>query len=190
MMQKTLQDYVKVYKNFIPEDVCERAVSDFESAEWEKHKYAYGESEERISYEDDLSVSISDIRDSSFIQSRTWEAIHQYVVLDMVNLHEWFSGWNSHSLVRFNKYTPNTRMKIHCDHIHTLFDGVHKGVPVLTVLGVLNDNYAGGEFMMWGDEKIDLPAGSVIVFPSNFLYPHEVRPVTSGVRYSFVSWAW
>ncbi len=25
-------------------------------------------------------------------------------------------------------------------------------------------------------------------FPSNFMYPHGIRPVTQGVRYSIVTW--
>ena len=29
----------------------------------------------------------------------------------------------------------------------------------------------------------------LIVWPSNFLFPHSVQPVSSGERYSIVSWA-
>jgi predicted 2-oxoglutarate/Fe(II)-dependent dioxygenase YbiX len=71
-----------------------------------------------------------------------------------------------------------------------MFDGQRKGIPTLTVLGGLNDDYEGGELMMFGDKQIYLPSGSVIVFPSNFMYPHEVKPVKSGIRYSYVSWSW
>ena len=119
-----------------------------------------------------------------------WYALEKYIVKDFVDFHGWFAGWNGHTFVRFNKYDPTTEMKIHCDHIHSMFDGERKGVPVLTVLGGLNNDYEGGELVMWEDQVIDLPAGAVMVFPSNFLYPHEVRPVKSGVRYSYVSWAW
>jgi predicted 2-oxoglutarate/Fe(II)-dependent dioxygenase YbiX len=31
--------------------------------------------------------------------------------------------------------------------------------------------------------------GSLIIWPSNFLYPHCVKPVTKGTRYSIVAWA-
>ena len=57
-------------------------------------------------------------------------------------------------------------------------------------LGSLNNNYSGGEFIMFGDEYIKLDKGDIVVFPSNFLYPHRVEPVTNGTRYSFVSWVW
>jgi predicted 2-oxoglutarate/Fe(II)-dependent dioxygenase YbiX len=81
-------------------------------------------------------------------------------------------------------------MANHCDHIHSLFDGTHKGIPIISVIGVLNDNYKGGEFIMFDNMKIELKQGDVMLFPSNFLYPHRVEPVTEGTRYSFVSWAW
>ena len=71
-----------------------------------------------------------------------------------------------------------------------MFDGQRRGIPTLTVLGALNDDYEGGELMMFGDQRVQLLAGSVVVFPSNFMYPHEVKPVKSGVRFSYVSWAW
>jgi predicted 2-oxoglutarate/Fe(II)-dependent dioxygenase YbiX len=31
--------------------------------------------------------------------------------------------------------------------------------------------------------------GRTIIWPSNFMYPHKVIPVTSGTRYTLVSWA-
>ena len=38
--------------------------------------------------------------------------------------------------------------------------------------------------------EIKIEAGDLLLFPSVFLYPHKVEPVTKGERYSFVSWAW
>jgi predicted 2-oxoglutarate/Fe(II)-dependent dioxygenase YbiX len=43
---------------------------------------------------------------------------------------------------------------------------------------------------MFGDEEIKFKTGDLLIFPSNFLYPHRVEPVTKGVRYSFISWTW
>jgi predicted 2-oxoglutarate/Fe(II)-dependent dioxygenase YbiX len=80
-------------------------------------------------------------------------------------------------------------MALHADHIHSMFDGERKGIPILSVLGVLNDDYEGGEFYLI-DEKTDLSKGDIIIFPSNFMYPHKVEPVTKGIRYSYISWIW
>tara|TARA_Y100001937_G_C7084068_1_gene314444 strand:+ start:72 stop:605 length:534 start_codon:yes stop_codon:yes gene_type:complete len=57
----------------------------------------------------------------------------------------------------------------------------------------LNDDYEGGDFIFYDQKKfevkrIKLGKGSVLFFPSNFLYPHSVESITKGARYSIVSW--
>ena len=79
-------------------------------------------------------------------------------------------------------------MSRHSDHIQSLFTGEKRGIPILSVVGVLNDNYEGGEFIMFDDYEIKFKTGDLIIFPSVFLYPHKVKPVIKGIRYSFVSW--
>jgi predicted 2-oxoglutarate/Fe(II)-dependent dioxygenase YbiX len=80
-------------------------------------------------------------------------------------------------------------MKLHCDHIQDLFGPGTNGIPILSIVGALNNDYEGGEFVMW-DTVIDIPPGAVLIFPSNFMYPHRVNPVTLGTRYSYVSWVY
>jgi predicted 2-oxoglutarate/Fe(II)-dependent dioxygenase YbiX len=70
-----------------------------------------------------------------------------------------------------------------------MFDGERKGVPILSVLGLLNDDFEGGEFFMI-DKQREFSKGDILIFPSNFIYPHVVKPVTKGIRYSFISWIW
>jgi len=53
----------------------------------------------------------------------------------------------------------------------------------------LNNNFKGGEFSFFNNKiTYSLKKGSVIMFPSNFLYPHSVLPITNGTRYSIVTW--
>jgi predicted 2-oxoglutarate/Fe(II)-dependent dioxygenase YbiX len=53
----------------------------------------------------------------------------------------------------------------------------------------LNDDYEGGEFAFFDRELVyKLKKGSCIMFPSNFMYPHEIMPVTNGTRYSIITW--
>lgn len=60
---------------------------------------------------------------------------------------------------------------------------------VLSTVMYLNDDYEGGEIeFVNSNVKIKPPAGSVIFFPSNFLYVHEVHPIKSGFRYSLPHW--
>jgi predicted 2-oxoglutarate/Fe(II)-dependent dioxygenase YbiX len=63
----------------------------------------------------------------------------------------------------------------------------------LSVIINLNDNYEGGD-LIFTDQKnkeikrLKLGKGSVVFFPSNFMYPHKIEPITKGTRYSIVSW--
>mgnify|MGYP003139843356 FL=1 len=65
----------------------------------------------------------------------------------------------------------------------------------LSIVLLLNDDYEGGELIFKSiDLKkdthiINVKKNRAILFPSNFMYPHTVKPVTKGTRYSIVSWA-
>jgi Rps23 Pro-64 3,4-dihydroxylase Tpa1-like proline 4-hydroxylase len=60
---------------------------------------------------------------------------------------------------------------------------------VLSTVMYLNDDYEGGEIEFKNSNiKIKPEAGSIIFFPSNFLYSHEVYPITNGIRYSMPHW--
>lgn len=54
---------------------------------------------------------------------------------------------------------------------------------------ILNDDYEGGEVTFFdGTFTPVVKAGDVLMWPSNFMYPHAVNKVTQGVRYSLVTW--
>lgn len=98
------------------------------------------------------------------------------------------SNVTKYSSPRLNKYSMNTQMDDHVDHINSLFDGNDRGIPILSMVGVFNDNYEGGEFVFNDDHVVNLRAGDVLMFPSVFLFKHRVNTVTDGTRFSFVSW--
>jgi predicted 2-oxoglutarate/Fe(II)-dependent dioxygenase YbiX len=54
---------------------------------------------------------------------------------------------------------------------------------------ILNDDFEGGEFAFFNRElKYKIEKGDALLFPSIFMYPHEVMPVTKGTRYSIITW--
>lgn len=187
---QNLCDYIRVYKNHLPLRLCKRACKSLQNAKWQTHGFYQVDTGQTISYENELETSFDVTPEREEIQKQIWFALERYVLKDFAEFNSWWGGWAGYHPIRFNRYTPTTQMKLHCDHIHDIFDGERKGVPILTVLGSLNDDYEGGELIILGDQKIDLCAGSVVVFPSNFMFPHEVKQVKSGIRYSYVSWSW
>jgi predicted 2-oxoglutarate/Fe(II)-dependent dioxygenase YbiX len=75
------------------------------------------------------------------------------------------------------------------EHFDLIRRNKQDGIPVLTFLGSLNDNFKGGQFVI-NNEVLKLKQGDIVVFPSTFLYPHSVKEVTEGTRYTFVAWAY
>ena len=59
----------------------------------------------------------------------------------------------------------------------------------LSIVYFLNDDFAGGELYFPVLELVVKPeAGTLVCFPSDHNYIHGVRPVTSGHRYTVVTW--
>ena len=117
------------------------------------------------------------------------KALEDYQIKNSVSGDKTGTRWlTKFSPIRFNKYEVGTMMRKHYDHIHSIFDGKMKGVPIVSIVANLNDNYEGAEFYC-RDKEIPLKTGDILLFPSNFMYPHEVKEATKGTRYSFVSWA-
>ena len=84
------------------------------------------------------------------------------------------------------KYSVGGKYEVHTDHFTT-------NVRSLSVIINLNERYEGGDLIFTDQKKIEvkrikLGKGSIVFFPSNFMYPHSIAPITKGVRYSIVSW--
>ena len=182
-MSKLITDYIKVYSNYTEDDL-DLITDHSENFRWEDHKWS-GYKEDRGSRDkNEFEVSYPPKSVLSFVKNKNLLAVGDY-------LKEFpLCTFNDISPVRFNKYTENTNMAMHVDHIRSLFDGERKGIPILTVLTVFTDQYKGGEFVFNEDDEYKLKAGDTIVFPSVFLYAHRVNTVTEGIRLSCVAWTW
>lgn len=171
--------------NFIPQDMCAEAVNDMSSMKWTKHSwtatnkpFSQGDKEPEVCSDQTPLHKVLQIFSSN--------AFSEY--MQCINTHNKFI--NRFSNVRLNKYPVGTYMSPHIDHITSLFDGENRGIPVLSLIGLLNNDFEGGELIFWDDHHIQLKTGDIVIFPSNFMYPHEIKKVTKGIRHSFVCWAW
>tara|TARA_R100000541_G_scaffold53486_4_gene61611 strand:- start:202 stop:837 length:636 start_codon:yes stop_codon:yes gene_type:complete len=132
-------------------------------------------------------------------------------ILPFIKIANKNAGWNfefSYSeSCQFTKYKLNQYYDWHCDSWDKPYNKPntpqHNKIRKLSMTCQLTDGseYTGGElefdFRDYDPHKRDeekhlkkckeiLPKGSIIVFPS-FVW-HRVKPVTSGTRYSLVSW--
>jgi deoxyribodipyrimidine photolyase-like uncharacterized protein len=84
------------------------------------------------------------------------------------------------------KYSVGGKYETHTDHFST-------SIRHLSIIINLNDNYEGGDLVFTDQnnkeiKRLKLGKGSIVFFPSNFMYPHGIQPITKGTRYSIVSW--
>ncbi len=187
-----VSDYIHV-ENTIPRQVCKTVLDVIRHSEWKPNSWYnpvgtthYSEAEN----EPDMLFCPRDIQDllHPFVV-RAYEAYAQkFAYKDSDRTARLVSRF---SFIRFNRYGPNQLMRKHHDHIHSIFDGQEKGIPVLSFVGNLNEDYEGGELAFFDGEHVEsLKAGDICMFPSCFLYPHEAREVRRGQRYSFAVWGW
>jgi predicted 2-oxoglutarate/Fe(II)-dependent dioxygenase YbiX len=187
-MEKNLEFYIKSYP-LLDKKTCKKIIKDIKSINWNQHKFydVKNNSHQTRSGNKELDTGYSQAPTKDLIMEKIWEAYFNYT---QELKFSWFNGWQGYTEVRFNRYKETRMMAEHCDHIHSLFDGQRKGIPTMSALGLLNDDYEGGELVFFGDTVLPFKVGEIIVFPSCFLFPHRIEPVTKGTRYSFVSWAW
>lgn len=194
MFKKQLEDYIFV-KNVIPDDVCQLVVDrSLRLPNWQTHFWElYAQPWDSPEKNKELDVADLPIEIQRLLEPYVADGLKSY--MDYISSNNSFSGFISHPGIReacpfrMNRYTLESSMSIHHDHIYGIFDGEKKGIPVLSVVGILNQNFQGGEFVFWEDHNMNLKKGDILIFPSNFMYPHRVNKITDGERWSFVTWA-
>ena len=190
---KNLKDYILHLDNWIPKNIIDQSIKELsDNNTWQKHQYSNSKTFEAKSKNADKELDVcygTNLTYLKDLQELTWKALEKYIVIEKLG-GDTFQGWKGFSPIRFNRYKKGQIMSKHQDHIQSLFTGERRGIPILSIVAVLNDDYEGGEFIMFDNYEIKFKAGDLIIFPSVFLYPHLVKPVKKGIRYSFVSWCY
>lgn len=188
-----LKDLICVYGKIIPIDICDFIIKTIEKKPWLKHSWTNLESKNIFDYENnqkELDMQESTLELHNILSPFICESLKKYIEEYFFENENTKNLVSRFSTIRFNRYQKGQIMRQHCDHIISLFEGKERGIPVLSVILNLNDNYSGGNLYFWEDYKIPLGKGDIVIFPSLFLFPHGVSEVTEGTRYSAVSWIW
>ena len=176
-----VQDYIKVYEDIVDNSLCNDLMNfkhDFKPSSFSSHTEINENSKNRVVM-DDVWIK----KDSVFYNPL------KNCFVKVVRQYEYdFPRFECEHTTdfRINKYGTGGFMSEHIDNIHHSH-GQKWGYPHVSALLYLNDNYEGGEFVVAGKE-IKPNKGSSIIFPSNFLYPHQAKEVINGIRWSVVAW--
>jgi predicted 2-oxoglutarate/Fe(II)-dependent dioxygenase YbiX len=180
-----IKDYIVVAKDVLSHEVCDAILKEYaDSDEWQD-SYTRG-------------GILKDVRNVQTILMSLDQCIIKNPQIRK-NLDQEVFGGTSRAITKYNnkftqaqieqdsgyellRYKPGQFYLQHTDSF--------KDVPrTISCSFSLNDDYEGGEFAFFDREiAIKAPKGSAVLFPSNFMYPHEILPVTKGIRYSIITW--
>ena len=180
-----LSQYIKVYDNILDINDCNLILDEYSNSnEWLTAKTGHGENLQ-IRKCDSIPISNQKILEKNIdvrnkIDSMLFKKVSNIVKKYMSDFPSCFLTSDSgYDLLR---YQVGGYYGQHADSFK-------EQMRTISISINLNNDYVGGN-MAFFDREIQIrgETGSAIVFPSNFMYPHEIMPIQKGTRYSIVTW--
>jgi Rps23 Pro-64 3,4-dihydroxylase Tpa1-like proline 4-hydroxylase len=184
--KKSLDEYIFTLDSVVPEELCDTILEEYHDCTfWTPSSVGNGNVDDQIRNCDIINITENIVLQKNFdVRKKLDEdfyvcastAINEYRKLFPEVASEIDTGYN---LLRYKEgqfYTQHT-------------DSFKSQQRSVSCSFLLNDDYEGGEFAFFDREIIIRGGkGSIVMFPSNFMFPHEIMPVTSGTRYSIITW--
>jgi len=180
-----LTKYIMVIKNIVPDKLCDAILAEYSNSnDWDATAVGDGRPNKKIRNCDTIQMSqeftIKDSKERARLDAEVFKCaakcIEEY---NKKFVHAHVQEDTGYELLRYNKG------EFYTQHV----DSFLQAPRLVSCSFHLNDDYEGGEFAFFDRElKYKLNKGDVLMFPSTFMYPHEVMPVTKGTRYSIITW--
>jgi Rps23 Pro-64 3,4-dihydroxylase Tpa1-like proline 4-hydroxylase len=182
-----LKDFVKVFDNALDPAICQIILDEYKnSTEWTNTLTGSGHDPNARNCSV-IPISFQDIINKNpEIRQQIDQSLFECV---------------SSCIDRYSEETTKTDLEIKEDSGYELLryfegqfyvqhtDSFKESPRAITFILSINDDYEGGEISFFNRElTYKLKQGSCIMFPSNFMYPHEIRPIIKGTRYSIITW--
>jgi predicted 2-oxoglutarate/Fe(II)-dependent dioxygenase YbiX len=182
---KNINDYIVVFENILTPNLCDGLLQEYaNSNEWKDTNTRGGVRKDIRSATSILMSTDQIISVNESVRKKLDQYVYASAGLAINKYNEKFNEAHieedsGYELLRYETgqfYTQHT-------------DSFKQAPRAVSCSFGLNDDYEGGEFAFFNREiKIKVPKGAAVMFPSNFMYPHEILPVTKGIRYSIVTW--
>jgi len=184
--KKSLEDYIFTLDNVVPNELCDRILKEYRDCSfWTPTSVGNGNVNDQIRNCDTINISEDIVLQKNFDVRK--------------KIDEDFYVCASRAINEYRKLFPEVGSEIDTGYgllrykegqfyiQHT--DSFQQQQRSVSCSFLLNDDYEGGEFAFFDREiVISGSKGSIVMFPSNFMFPHEIMPVTSGTRYSIITW--
>ena len=184
--ESPLSKYIKVYENMLDIDDCNLILNEYSNTdEWASAMTGEGIENRSVRNCDTIPISNQEILEVNLdlrkriddMLFKKVNSIAQRYISDFPSC--FLKSDSGYDLLRYETggyYSQHT-------------DSFNEKMRTISVSINLNDDYVGGDMAFFDREiRVRGGTGSAIVFPSNFMYPHEIMPVEEGTRYSIVTW--
>jgi hypothetical protein len=186
-----IKNFIKIYDEVLPWNVLCNLIRFANVSKFEETKVGGGE-ESRTDFNirrtyalplSNLSNLLSNVHWFNLLQFYFDKNLKQYKFDANVLDYEYRNIFD----IEILKYENTGFYTWHVDHFATI-------PRTMSCILLLNNDYEGGNLCFrnpdGSDEwEVEVKPNRMIIWPSNFLYPHTVKPVTKGTRYSVVAWA-
>ena len=187
-----LSDYIVVIRGIISKEMCQQIVDLYkDSGLWDWGKITNGVVDLDMRKVKQIWLSSPQIRDKDERYNKMDKEIFKIMskakdkyieTLEKNRGIEYLPTIKSDEGYQILHYPEGYYFKEHCDDN----GGMSR---VLTCTLNISDDHDGGLFrFLRGEFDVRLNAGDAVLFPSNFMFPHEVTEITRGERYSVVTW--
>jgi hypothetical protein len=184
---RPIKDYIKVFDNVLDSTICDLIIEEYKnSPEWTNTLTGSGHDPQARN----CSVIPISHQDIIAINQENRQKIDQCLFETV-----------SACIEKYSDATTKTDLEIKEDSGYELLryttgqfyvehtDSFKESPRAITFILAINDDYEGGQISFFNRElTYKLKKGSCIMFPSNFMYPHEIQPVIDGIRYSMITW--
>jgi predicted 2-oxoglutarate/Fe(II)-dependent dioxygenase YbiX len=181
-----IKDYIIRIENVLSDELCNQIINEYKNCnDWIDTKVGSGSINKTIRNCQTIGISTSNIINLNYdVRKNIDNQIFEKAAYCIKTYNEKFTHCQIEQDSGYDllKYEENGFYTEHTDSF--------KAIPrSVSCSFALNDNFEGGEFAFFNQElKYKINKGDVLMFPSNFMYPHEIMPVKKGIRFSIVTW--
>lgn len=186
MKHSKLEDYIYIVKNALTLNLCDEILNEFKNGnEWKDTIVGSGQVEKDVRNCESINITFPHvIQKNSEVRHKLDNAIFDGASKCIQEYNNRFP----HCLIEEDKGYVLLKYSEGCFYIEHV-DSFKAAPRSVSCSFMLNNDFEGGEFAFFNRElKYKLEKGDAIMFPSNFMYPHEIMPITKGTRYSIITW--
>jgi predicted 2-oxoglutarate/Fe(II)-dependent dioxygenase YbiX len=181
-----LADYIQVFENIVPNELCDDILNEFsDEKEWMQTVVGTGREDKNVRSATTIVMSYPHVIEvNKSIRAKLDAKMFSCTAIAIAKYNEKFP------LAKIEEDSGYELLRYKEGQFYVQHTDSFKDRPrAVSCSFALNDDYEGGEWAFFNREKIiKVPKGAAVLFPSNFMYPHEIIPVTKGTRYSIVTW--